>query len=255
MASGELLFEKGDARPHAIASLTKLLALRVIWKHNLDLAGSTTMIKTDYLLTKGGARSRLRTGHAYRHEDLVHAALLGSDNRAVVALGRGVGLDAKALVAAMNDEAKALGLQHTKFIDPTGIDHGNQATAAEVVAMLRAVSDIPALAAVTRKKTWQTGALERSGRPLAYRNTNLLVHHETRKVLVGKTGFNSAAGWCVASVIQLRNGRRVAIAVIGSSGKYMRFRDARKLESWAARQPYAPVKAAVDPAASPRVQH
>ncbi len=234
--TGEVLAERGCDRPHAIASLTKLMALKVIWQHGLDLDGATIMIAGDYEVTKGGARSRLVTGRPYRNRDLLHAALLGSDNRAVIALGRAVGLPYDALVAAMNAEARQMGLTHMHFVDPTGIDHGNVALGTEVVALMKAVMDMPTLAAVTRTQTWLTESRERSGRPLQYRNTNLLVHDDKRQVLVGKTGFNSAAGWSVATIIQQEH-RRLGVVVLGTTGKYLRFRDAKLLEKFSLRRP------------------
>ena len=238
--SGEVLFDKNATAPHAIASITKLLAVRVILGRDLDLEAETEMVPSDYENTKGGARSRLMTGHPYKHRDLLHAALLGSDNRAIVALGRAVGLEFDELVEAMNREARELGLTRTHFGDPTGIDHANTSTAAEVVAMLRAALEVPGLAEISRSKTWAASASERSGRPLVYRNTNLLVHDDIRQVLVGKTGFNSAAGWCVATAIRLKSGRRVGLVVLGTSGKYVRFRDAKRIEAWVAKLPYEP---------------
>ena len=76
---------------------------------------------------------------------------------------------------------------------------------------------------------------ERSGVALTYRNTNLLILDENHDVLVGKTGFNSAARWCVATVLKLQ-GRRIAFVVLGAPTKYIRFRDVRKLADWVGRQ-------------------
>lgn len=239
--SGEVVFEKGDKnKARAIASLTKLMAVRVIHQHNLDLDGTTEMIKSDYTLTSGGARSRLKTGGTYRNKDLLHAALLGSDNRAILAMGRSVGLTPPALIAAMNTEARRMGLHDMSYIDATGINHLNRARPVEVAALLVATLQTTLLAEIARKATWDADANERSGRPLQYRNTNLLVHDEGLNVLAGKTGFNSAAGWCVATAVQLRSGRRLAVVVMGSPEKYLRFRDARRLITWAAKQPWNP---------------
>ena len=230
--SGEVLLSHRGDEVHAIASISKLMALRTIVMNGLAWDGTTTMVSSDKMLTKGGARSRLIEGRAYRNIDLVHAALLGSDNRAVLALGRSVGLDANALAAAMTANGRALGLGRTSFLDPTGINHGNRSTAREIVQILKAVLGTPILGKIPSVATWKTAAKERSGIPLAYRNTNALVHHKTRLVLAGKTGFNSAAGWCVATAIQLPSGRTVAIIVLGTDTKYTRFRDSYRLEKW-----------------------
>ncbi|MFT5433928.1 MAG: D-alanyl-D-alanine endopeptidase (penicillin-binding protein 7), partial [Myxococcota bacterium] len=184
-ATGEVLFRHGTNGVRAIASISKLMALRVVLKAGLNLRASTKMVKSDWTYTKGGARTRLIRGRTYVNRDLVHAALLGSDNRAVMALGRAVGLKRRALVAAMNAEAKALGLQSTRFVDATGIDHGNRSTPSELVRLLQLSSKHGALAAITREGAWLTSARERGGQPLMYRNTNLLLLDDDRPVRVG----------------------------------------------------------------------
>jgi D-alanyl-D-alanine endopeptidase (penicillin-binding protein 7) len=234
--TGDVLFEQGEAGRQSIASISKLMAVRVVLQRGLSLDASTELLASDVRLTAGGSRSRLVPGRQYLNRDLVHAALLGSDNRAVHALGRAVGLDAFGLVAAMNLEARVLEMHETLFVDPTGIEHRNVSTTREVTLLLRAVLTDPVMSVVTRTATWEAEARDRWGHPLRYRNTNLLVHDDDRDVLVGKTGFNSAAGWCVTSLLQLRNGRKIVVVVLGSSTKYMRFRDARRLESWAGAQ-------------------
>jgi len=242
LESEEILLMKGKMEPHAIASITKLLALRVVVRAGLDLGGKTTMLASDWAHTKGGARTRLVRGATYENTDLLHAALLGSDNRAVVALGRSAGLNHAELVQAMNTEAKSLGLLGAHFTDVTGISHANRMTPLSIVTLLESTLAAPVIASVSRKNEYETRARERSGRPLVYRNTNLLVRDKTMDVLVGKTGFNSAAGWSVAAIVALSNQRRVAIIVLGTSGKHMRFRDARRLARWVETIPWAPAR-------------
>jgi D-alanyl-D-alanine endopeptidase (penicillin-binding protein 7) len=236
--SGKVLFQKNANRVHAIASISKLMAMRVVLQRGLKLEDSTTIERSDYQHTRGGSRSRLIKGRAYKNGDLLHAALMGSDNRAVVALGRTVGYDFSILPKVMTLEAKALGLMHSHFSDPTGISHENISTASEVASLLKVIVETKELAEVTRKAAFTTSALERSGIPLSYRNTNILTHKKTRKILAGKTGFNSAARWCVATAIELPSGRRIGIVVLGAPGRYTRFRDARRLEKWAKTLPW-----------------
>ena len=238
--TGETLYQHNAEQVHAIASISKLMALRVAVLRGLDWDGSTVIAKDDATKTRGGARSRLIIGRSYRNADLVRAALLGSDNRAVLALGRSVGLSPNVFAAAMTIEAKELGLPHTVFADPTGINHGNLSTGLEVVQILQTLLSMPELASITSLKTWKTKSKERSGIPLVYRNTNALVHKDHRVVVVGKTGFNSAAGWCVASGIQLPSGRKIAVVVLGTPTKYTRFRDSYRLEKWAEKLPWTP---------------
>lgn len=237
--TGEVLFERNADKVHAVASITKLMAMRVVINHQIDLSQKTRILKSDYLATKTGSRSRLIVGRLYKNRDLLHAALLGSDNRAVVALGRAVGLDIKSFARAMNDEARALGMVHTRFVEPTGIEHKNVSTGREIAKLLRAIMSMPKLASVTRLATYNTESKERSGRQLKYNNTNVLTRQEKFHVLAGKTGFNSAAGWSVTMSFQLKSGRKISVVVLGTPGKFMRFRDARRIHDYVAALPWS----------------
>ena len=239
MDTREVLFDKAADMPHSIASISKLMALRVVWKRGLVQNAETVMEQRDAAQTWGGAKSRLIVGRSYTNRDLVRAALLGSDNRAVVALGRAVGLEAPEFAHAMNVEAAAMGLRGTHFVDPVGIDHGNRSTGMEVADLLRATVTFTDLAAITRLSTWRTSAKERSGGPLVYHNTDQLVLQDSRDLLAGKTGFNSAAGWCVAAAVRLPTGRRVAIVVLGAPTKHLRFADWRHIEAYVRELPWA----------------
>ena len=130
--NGEL-FTKNPDEVRPIASISKLMAVLVVLDKNLDLDAATTLIDSDRQIAQGGARSRLPIGLSFSNRDLLHAALMASDNRAVPALGRAVGLDPAQLVAAMNSKAKDLGLAHTTFEDPVGLNSNNRSTARDLV--------------------------------------------------------------------------------------------------------------------------
>ena len=240
LESDEVLFVKGSMRPRAIASITKLLAVGFLLKNGLNLTAQTTMMKSDWDHTVGGARTRLIRGERYKNLDLVRAALLGSDNRAVVALGRSVGLEHAEFVKSLNAEARRLGISSAHVDDVTGISHGNTMAPLDIITLLEVSLRVPELAEGTPLVEWETSSRERSGRPLVYRNTNILVRDPNIEVLLGKTGFNSAAGWCVAAVVRLKTGRRIAVVILGAPGKHMRFRDARRLIDWSGRIPWSP---------------
>src|SRR5262245_33782664 len=118
---GEYFARNPDAvRP--IASISKLMAALVVLEQGLALDGTQTITKADKECAWKGARSRLLEGMTLTHRDLLRAALVSSDNRAVPALARAVGLSPGQLTVAMTKKAQALGLAHTEFKDPTGLD-------------------------------------------------------------------------------------------------------------------------------------
>ncbi len=232
--SGEVLYRRGGTSRHAIASISKLMAMRVVLARAPDLDATTEMLASDRENTRGGSRSRLLLGRHYTNRDLLHAALLGSDNRAVLALGRAVGLSRAAFTEAMNAEAAALGLK-LHFGDPTGIDHANAGTPEAVVGLLKAAADVPLLAAIARKPTYTTTSRGPGVRRITYVNTDAFAHGDRWDVIVGKTGFNSAAGWSVAVAVKL-DGRRVGVVILGSRSKVSRFGDARRVLAQVARR-------------------
>jgi serine-type D-Ala-D-Ala endopeptidase (penicillin-binding protein 7) len=223
--NGKKVFtQKNSKKIRSIASLTKMMATIVIVEHGIRLNKKTKMIKYDWKIGGGGARTRLRKNHIYTNRDLLHAALLGSDNRAIPALGRAVGLNANALVLAMNKKAKRMGLKHTYFKDPTGIDHGNVSTAWEILKIIRVALKNKIVSTIMKKTTY-TIVEKKFNRRIRYNNTNILTRYKASGVLAGKTGFNSSAGYCLVTANKTRKNGIVVYIILGSTGMYTRFAD------------------------------
>ena len=195
LTDGHELYARKPDEPRPIASISKLAAALTVVDRGLRLDGMTTITRSDIDIARGGARSRLFEGMTLSNRDLLYAALLGSDNRAVPALGRAVGLDATQLAAAMTAKAKRLGLSHTRFVEPTGLSPENVSTPREIVDLMRAVMDHPVLGEVTRTLEYDAHPV---GRPvLRYNNTHRPASRANTSVLGGKTGFNNAARYCL----------------------------------------------------------
>ncbi len=231
LASGEAIYAKSADAPQPIASLSKLAAALVVVESGLRLEATSTITDVDRIVAKGGARSRLLVGQTYSNDDLLHAALLGSDNRAVSALGRSAGLGASALAAAMTRKARDLGLRHTRFEDPVGLSYGNVSTAREVLGLLRAALAHPLLAAILRKQTHVAMSVTPPRGAVPYRNTNQLLFRPGVAALGGKTGFNAPAGYCFVGAVRT-GGREIAAAFLGAQGELTRFADFSRLLAW-----------------------
>src|SRR5262249_32263142 len=141
---------------------------------HLDLDAPTTMIDSDRQIAFGGARSRLPVGMSFTNRDLLHAALMASDNRAVPALGRAVGLNPQQLVAAMNAKAKELGMKTPHFEDPVGPNPGNPSTPRALVLMLKAAIRQPLLSEITQKPKYVAHPVGRPGWTIEYNNTDVI---------------------------------------------------------------------------------
>src|SRR4029078_6380200 len=143
--TGTTVFAHTPDRERPIASIWKLSEMLIVVDRNLELEGLSTINHSDTEVAKNGAKSRLLEGMTLSNRDLLHAALMGSDNRAVPALGRAVKLTPAQMVVAMNAKAKQLGLKNTRFQEPTGLSVNNVSTPREVIVMLKHVIANPVL--------------------------------------------------------------------------------------------------------------
>ncbi len=238
----EVLWARQPDIVRPIASVSKLMASIVVVEKNIDLVALQTMSEVDERVARGGARSRLLRGYTLTNNDLLHAALMGSDNRAVSAMGRSVGLDAKAFAAAMSAKAEELGLKHTHFGDPTGLDARNVSTPREIVGMLRyalkqkTIADIVGTAEYAAKYTVGKAEKQRTGE-VVYHSTDRLLKGSPYKIYGGKTGYTDEAKYCFVVAAQLDHGRRVAMGFLNGGGELTRFADFRRVATWLKARP------------------
>jgi D-alanyl-D-alanine endopeptidase (penicillin-binding protein 7) len=231
-ATGKVLLARNASQVRPVASLTKLVAALVVRAKGLKLEQGTVINREDWKVARDGARTRLELKWTYRNRDLLHAALMSSDNRATSALGRAVGLNATALVQAMNDHVQKMGLSKTSFRGPVGIDPRNQSTAHEMGRIVRRASKDQVLREIMSKKAYQLKPM-RGYLAVHYRNTNALVGSTPlAKFIASKTGFNSEAGYCLASVAEVKGLGPVTIVLLGAKRKFDRPVDLRRVLRW-----------------------
>jgi serine-type D-Ala-D-Ala endopeptidase (penicillin-binding protein 7) len=227
--SGREIFTRKPDQPRAIASISKLAATLVVMEHGLDLDGLTTMKKIDSEVARGGAPSRLLEGMTLSNRDLLHAALLGSDNRAVSALGLAVGLSTTQLTSAMNNKAASLELRGTRFREPTGLSPENMSTPREILQLLRAAMSHPVLGPIVRKPEYEAHPVGRP--PIKYVSTHRPAARSGVQILGGKTGYNDSARYCLVIAIRI-GGRSYGMALLGTEGKLTRFGDLARVIDW-----------------------
>jgi D-alanyl-D-alanine carboxypeptidase len=232
--TGRVIYARNPDKERPIASISKLAAMLAIADRNIELEGLATINKTDAELAKGGAKSRLLEGMTLSNRDLLHAALMGSDNRAVPALGRSVKLNPTQLTAAMNAKARALGLKTTRFHEPTGLSTANVSTPRETIAMLKEVIAHPVLGPITRRDVYDAHPVGKP--PIRYVNTDRPAARRNVQVLGGKTGYNDDARYCLVIATQV-DGRSYYMAFLGNEGKMTRFGDVARVADWIVSHP------------------
>jgi serine-type D-Ala-D-Ala endopeptidase (penicillin-binding protein 7) len=227
--TGEELYGREADTPRRIASVGKLFLALAVRRKGIDLSKTTEIQDIDYHYARRGARSRLPKGKSFQNHDLLRAMLISSDNRACTALGRAAGLTPEQLVAAMNDEARRLGLTKTIFTDPTGLN-GNESTPRETARALKAALADPVIAAVLAQPYAVVKSTDNQVL-VEYVTTNLPLRAGREGILGGKTGYTDAARYCLAIAAKL-GGRRIGMVFLGAEGELTRFADFRRGSDW-----------------------
>ncbi len=231
-ASSTVLLARQAEVATPIASITKLMTALVVLDARQPL--DEILEVTDADRERGrGAYSRLAIGTRLSRGDLLHVALMSSENRAAHALGRNYPGGLPAFVAAMNAKARALGMGNARFVDPTGLSSENIASPADLSKLVIAASHEPM---IQQFSTDQLHAVRVGRRMLEFRNTDLLVRNPAWNIIVQKTGYITEAGKCLVMKTLIR-GRAIVIVLLDSFGKYTRVADAQRIRLWLEAQP------------------
>jgi D-alanyl-D-alanine endopeptidase (penicillin-binding protein 7) len=223
----EVLFEKNGQAVLPIASLTKLMTGLVMSESNLDMNEVITITKDD-VDTEKGSRSRLSVGAQLTRGELMHLALMSSENRAAHALGRTHPDGLSAFVRKMNDKALSLGMKETRYVEPTGLSSKNQSSAHDLAILTDVASHVPL---ISQLSTSPSHMVYVGRRPLQYNNTNRLTLNPNWEIGVQKTGYISEAGQCLVMQAKMA-GRKVIMVFLDSAGKLSRLGDAERVRRW-----------------------
>ena len=222
-----VLFAKHADVASPIASITKLMTALVVLDARQPMDELLTISPADADLGKGSV-SRLVVGTSLSRADLMHLALMSSENRAAHALGANFPGGLPAFVAAMNAKAAALHMTSSRFVDPTGLSSLNVASPEDLSKLVRAASDNPLIREYSTDRHY---AVRVRHRLVEFRNTDRLVANPTWNIVVQKTGYIAEAGRCLVMEAVIE-GRSVVIVLLDSFGKYTRLADATRIKRW-----------------------
>lgn len=223
----EVLLSKNDHAVLPIASLTKLMTGLIISEARLDMSENITITQED-VDTEKGSGSRLRVGSTLSRGELLHLALMSSENRAAHALGRTFPGGIDAFVQRMNVKAKLLGMTDTRYVEPTGLSSRNQSSAHDLATLVNVAHGDPLLRELSTSPSHEVAVGERV---LQYNNTNRLVKSPMWDIGLQKTGYISEAGRCLVMQAQVA-GRKIIMVFLDSAGKFSRLGDAERVRSW-----------------------
>lgn len=228
----EVLFSKNEQAVLPIASLTKLMTGLLVSEGQLSMSEMITISQAD-VDTEKGSSSRLAVGTELSRGELLHLALMSSENRAAHALGRTYPGGLERFVQLMNIRAKTLGMVDTRYVEPTGLSSKNQSSARDLATLVNfAYGD-----ATLRELSTSTGyQVEVGRRTLQYNNTNRLVKNPAWDIGLQKTGYISEAGQCLVMQAKVA-GRKLIMVFLDSTGKLSRIADAERVRHWVESNP------------------
>jgi D-alanyl-D-alanine endopeptidase (penicillin-binding protein 7) len=226
-SSSQVLLDKNANVSLPIASITKMMTGLIVVQSGLDMREMLTVTDADVDRMKFSS-SRLRVGARMSRGDLLHIALMSSENRAAAALGRNYPGGLGAFVAAMNAKAQELGMHDTHYVDSSGLSSQNVASARDLARLMTVAYGEPLLRQYSTDPKY---VVNDGQRDMHYGNTNYLVASPDWNIGLQKTGFINEAGKCLMlqAVIQ---GRNVIMVFLDSKGRQTRTADAGRVKRW-----------------------
>lgn len=223
----EVLLSKNDSAVLPIASITKLMTGLLINEAQLPLDEMITITQDD-VDTEKGSRSRLQVGVSLARGELLHLALMASENRAAHALGRTYPGGLHRFVELMNQKAKDIGMADTRFVEPTGLSSKNQSSAKDLVTLVQTAYREPLLRDLS---TSDSHVVDVGRHSLRYKTTNRLINNPSWDIGLQKTGYISEAGQCLVMQTKIA-GRKLIMVFLDSAGKLSRIADAERVRRW-----------------------
>ncbi|TLY74323.1 MAG: peptidase S11 [Gammaproteobacteria bacterium] len=222
-----VLYSRRSDIPLPIASITKLMTALVVMEAAQPLDEQLEITAEDHS-RRSRAVSRLAPGTTLSRGDLLHLALMSSENRAAHALGRNYPGGLPACVAAMNAKALELGMTNAHFVEPTGLSDENVASPEDLSKLVMAAAKVPQIREYSTDSRYE---VQVGRRMMRYGNTDSLVSRPDWKIDVQKTGYISRAGRCLVMQTVIEE-RTVVIVLLNSFGKHTRVADARRILKW-----------------------
>lgn len=223
--TGEVLWEENSRAPRSIASITKVMTAIVFMADEPDLNEWVTIDRSD---VTNASVTYLRAGERVRLGDLLHLTLIASDNGAARALARTSEGGAQGFKGRMNEKASQLGLQSTRFAEPSGLDANNISSAYDVSHMISFAANDPTIGAIMLK---EKHSLYTDRRAINIKSTNKLLADQP--ITAAKTGFTNKAGFCLATLLRMPGtDQQVAVVVLGAKSSVNRFWETRHLFNW-----------------------
>lgn len=211
--SGSVLWSKNETEPLPMASTTKIMT-SLLALENMEACGNKEVEITDEMVRVEGTSMGLMPGDIVTLQSLAQGMLLCSGNDAANAAAISVGGTTEKFISIMNEKAKQIGMEDTKFSTPSGLDKDNHHSTAKDMAVLGAYAmENENFASIVSKKSMPVKFIN-PGKTVNFRNHNKLLRLYSDCIGI-KTGFTKAAGRCLVSCAE-KNGVQLVCVTLNA---------------------------------------
>lgn len=228
--TGAVLYRKNEYDKWPLASITKLLSVLIILENDPDWATSSIVIGEDAL------DAHMYAGDIYTLDELWRAGLIGSSNKAIISLVNALGWSETAFVERMNQKAREFGMTESMFVDPTGLDAGNVASASDTAILLNEVMGKEKITKALLTTEYNLYSKERKKEHHMWNTDWLLlgwIPHQFKEFYGGKTGYIALSGYNFAMRVGDGVGHVIDVVILGAESHEARFDEAKKIAEWA----------------------
>ena len=224
--NGKVLTSKNEKDRREVASICKLmttmLTFEEIDKGNISLEDK--FVASEYACSMEGSQAFLDFNQEYTIADLLKSVIVASANDSAVVLAENIAGSEQEFVRLMNEKAKSLGMNNTKYINATGLsEEGKEqySCCVDTAIILNKVSEYELYQEYSQ--IWMDTLTHPSGRETELVNTNRLIKYYPY-CKTGKTGFTDEAGYCLSSTA-IKDDFKLTCVVLGATSSANRFSD------------------------------
>ena len=245
LESGKLLYQKNDTARISPAAFTKLMTALLAFEYAAANGNPTVTVTEEMLSSAGGNSMSLKVGENIPFQDLLKGLVVQNANDAALVLASVVGGNITSFVEKMNEKARALGMEHSYYANPTGVDSSLMYTTLEdtvkLCAALYRMNDFMLMSEISKVSIPATNMTAER----VYTNKNALVPYSyvtdyyVKGVRGMVAGYTQNAGYCVATMRKKGNASFFVLVTGGydrSEEKNQRditsYRDAKTLLEW-----------------------
>ncbi len=228
--TGQVLYAKNPYQETAPSSLTKMMTLYLTFKRlasgQLKLTSQLPVSAKAWRM--GGSKMFVRVGGEVSVNDLIQGVVVDSGNDACIVLAQGIAGTEAAFVTLMNVEAKALGMDHTHFVDASGWPKpGHYSSVADLAILAdHLIYDFPQYYHYFAQVSYSYNGIRQG-------NRNPLLYGKYASLHVDglKTGDTEEGGYSLA-VSGEKHGVRLIAVLNGARSANARAREGARLLHW-----------------------